>query len=105
MCVAMPRNDSAMGHYEKELRQELAQKDPSLSSAQSARLEKEIQKAVMKHHKILQQNAAARASSPYPAAAKTRSDTGTRDGQRPDPLEVFPREVQTFDLMLRKIIS
>jgi hypothetical protein len=57
--VAMPRNDSAMGHYEKELRQEFAQKYPSLSSAQTARLEKEIQEAVMKHHKILQRNAAA----------------------------------------------
>jgi hypothetical protein len=45
----MPRNDSAMGHYEKDLRQELAQKDPSLSSAQEAHLEKEIQEAVMKH--------------------------------------------------------
>ena len=38
--VAMPRNDSAMGHYEKELRRELAQE------------------AAMKHHKILQRDAA-----------------------------------------------
>jgi hypothetical protein len=31
--VAMPRNDFSMGHYEKELRQEFAQKYRSLSSA------------------------------------------------------------------------
>src|SRR5438132_14088810 len=43
--VAMPRNDSAMGHYEKELRQEPTQKDPSLASAQAAHLEKEVQQA------------------------------------------------------------
>jgi hypothetical protein len=55
--VAMPRNDSAIGHYEKELRQELAQKYPSLSSAQEAHLEKEIQEAAMKRHKILRRNA------------------------------------------------
>ena len=50
---------TAMGHSEKEPRQELAQKYPSLSSAQEAHLEKEIQKALMKHHKILQRDAAA----------------------------------------------
>ncbi len=56
--VVMPRNDSARGHHEKELRQELAQKDPSLSSAEEARPEKEIQETVMKHQKILQRTAA-----------------------------------------------
>jgi len=50
---------TAIGHYEKALRQELAQKYPSPSSAQPARLEKEIQEAAMKHHKILQRNAPA----------------------------------------------
>ena len=38
--VPMPRNGSPAGHDEKDLRQELAQKDPSLSSAQEAHLEK-----------------------------------------------------------------
>ena len=80
--VAMPRNDSSTGHDEKELAQELAQKDPSLSSAQEAPLEKEIQEAVMKHQKILQETPPDRAiSSPSPATAKTRSNTGTRDQQ------------------------
>ena len=49
---------TAMGHSEKEPRQELAQKYPSLSSAQEAHLEKEMQKAVIKHQKILRQDAA-----------------------------------------------
>jgi len=40
-----------MGHYEKALRQELAQKYPSPSSAQPARLEKEIQKDIGKYEK------------------------------------------------------
>ena len=57
--VEISKNDSAMGHYEKALRQELAQKYPSPSSAQAARLEKEIQEAAMKHHKILHPNAPA----------------------------------------------
>jgi hypothetical protein len=57
----MPRNDSKTGHDSdgtsrringKELRQELAQKDPSLSSAEQAHLEKEIQETVMKYEKI-----------------------------------------------------
>jgi hypothetical protein len=49
---------TAMGHYEKALRQEPVQKYPSPSSAQAARLEKEIQEAVMKHQKILQRDPA-----------------------------------------------
>ena len=56
--VAMPRNGSSTGHDEKELAQEFAQKDPSLSSAQEVHLEKEIQETVMKHEKILQRTAA-----------------------------------------------
>ena len=54
--VAMPRSDSAIGHYEKELREELAQKYPSLSSAQEAHLEKEIQKAIRQYEKTVQEN-------------------------------------------------
>jgi hypothetical protein len=42
---------TAMGHYEKALRQELAQKYPSSSSAQAVRLEKETQKVVPKYEK------------------------------------------------------
>jgi len=42
---------TAIGHYEKALRQELAQKYPSPSSAQPARLEKEIQKDIGKYEK------------------------------------------------------
>ena len=72
--VAMPRNDSAMGHYEKELRQELAQKYPSLSAAQAARLEKEIQEAVMKHQKILQRNAAAHEQHHPPPPPQPKND-------------------------------
>jgi hypothetical protein len=72
--VAMPRNDSAMGHYEKELRQELAQKYPSLSAAQAARLEKEIQEAVMKHQKILQRNAAAHEQHHPPPPLQPKND-------------------------------
>jgi len=40
-----------MGHYDKALRKEPAKKYPSPSSAQAARLEKEIQKAVPKYEK------------------------------------------------------
>jgi hypothetical protein len=57
--VTMPRKDSAMDQCEKGPRQEFTQKYPSLSSAEETHLEKEIQEAVMKHHKILQRNAAA----------------------------------------------
>ena len=45
-----------IGRYEKALRQELARKFPSPSAAQAARLEKEIQKAVRKYEKTLQEN-------------------------------------------------
>ena len=69
--VAMPRNDSAMGHYEKE---ELAQKDPSLSSAQEAHLEKEIQEAAMKHHKILPRNAPAHEQRHSPPPPQPKHD-------------------------------
>jgi hypothetical protein len=47
---------TAMGHYEKALRQELTQKYPSPSSAPPARLQKEIQKAIGKYEKTLQEN-------------------------------------------------
>jgi len=49
--VEISKNDSAMGHYEKALRQELAQKYPSPSSAQAVCLEKETQKVVPKYEK------------------------------------------------------
>jgi hypothetical protein len=62
--VVMP--DSARGHHDKELRQELAQKDPSLSSAEEAHLEKEIQETVIKHQKILQRHPAHEQHHPPP---------------------------------------
>jgi ATP-dependent exoDNAse (exonuclease V) alpha subunit len=49
--MEISRNDCATGHHDKALRQEPAQKYPSPSSAQAARLEKEIQKAVPKYEK------------------------------------------------------
>ena len=54
--VAMPRNGSSTGHDEKELPQEPAQKDPSLSSAQAAApLEKEIQEALRQYQKTVEE--------------------------------------------------
>jgi hypothetical protein len=53
--AAMPRNDSSTGHDEKDLRQELAQKDPSLSSVQEAPTEKEIQEAVRQYQKTVEE--------------------------------------------------
>jgi NAD(P)H-dependent flavin oxidoreductase YrpB (nitropropane dioxygenase family) len=72
--VAMPRNGSATGHCEKELRQEFTQKYPSPSSPEEARLEKEIQEEVMKHEKILQQNAAAPEQHHLPAPLQPKHD-------------------------------
>jgi len=70
----MPRNDYAMGRYEKELRQEFAQKDLSLSSAQPAHLDKEIQEAVMKQQKILQRNAAGHEQHHPPPPPQPKQD-------------------------------
>ena len=73
--VAMPRNDSKTGHDSdgtsrringKELRQELAQKDPSLSSAQAAPLEKEIQEAVRQYEKTVEEYIARQPFHPPP---------------------------------------
>jgi hypothetical protein len=44
-----------MGHDEKELPQEFAQESPSLSSAQEAPTEKEIQEAVRQCQKTVQE--------------------------------------------------
>ena len=65
---------TAMAHYEKELRQQLVQKYPSPSSAQAAWLEKEIQKAAMKHHKILQRNAPAHEQHHSPPPPQPKHD-------------------------------
>jgi hypothetical protein len=54
--VPMSKNDSSTSHDRKELAQEVAQKDPSLSSAQEAPLEKEIQKAIRQYEKTVQEN-------------------------------------------------
>jgi hypothetical protein len=64
--MAMPRNDSSMGHDEKELRQELAQESPSLSSAQEAPTEKEIQEAVRQYQKTVQEYIARQPYHPPP---------------------------------------
>jgi hypothetical protein len=53
--VAMPRNNPSTGHDEKELPQELAQEDPSLSSAPATPLEKEIQEAVRQYQKTVEE--------------------------------------------------
>jgi hypothetical protein len=53
--VPMPRNGSSTGHDGKELPQELAQESPSLSSAQEARTEKEIQEAVRQYQKTVRE--------------------------------------------------
>jgi hypothetical protein len=53
--AAMPRNDSSMGHDGKALPQEFAQESPSLSSAQEAPTEKEIQEAVRQCQKTVQE--------------------------------------------------
>ena len=65
---------TAMAHYEKELRQQLVQKYPSPSSAQAARLEKEIQEAAMKHHKILHPNAPAHEQHHSPPPPQPKHD-------------------------------
>ena len=49
--VPMPRNGSSTGHDGKEL----AQKDPSLSSAQEAPLEKQIQEAIRQYEKTVEE--------------------------------------------------
>jgi hypothetical protein len=54
--VEISKNDSAMGHYDKALRKEPAQKYPSPSSAQAARLQKEIQKSIPKYEKTPEPN-------------------------------------------------
>jgi hypothetical protein len=51
----MPRNGSSTGHDGKELAQELAQKDPSLSSTQEPPIEKEIQKDVRQCQKTVEE--------------------------------------------------
>jgi hypothetical protein len=69
-----------MGHCEKELRQEFAQKYPSLSSAQAARLEKEIQEDVMKQQKTLQRNAAAHEQHHPPPPPQPKHDRTQEQG-------------------------
>ena len=69
--VAMPRNDSSTGHDEKELPQELAQKDPSLSSAQEAPIEKEIQEAVRQYQKTVQEYITRQPYHPPPRHSQT----------------------------------
>jgi hypothetical protein len=77
---------SAMRHYEKELRQELAQKYPSFSSAQEAHLENEIQEASMKRQKILQRKAPAHEQHhpppPPPALGRERRRIGGPSSRR-----------------------
>ena len=65
--------DPETDRYEKALRQKLSQKYPSLSAVQAARLEKEIQKAVIKHQKIVQRDAAHEQHHP-PAPPKPKHD-------------------------------
>jgi hypothetical protein len=72
--VEISKNDSAMGHYDKALRKEPVQKYPSPSSAQAARLEKEIQEAAMKHHKILHSNAPAHEQHHSPPPPQPKHD-------------------------------
>jgi hypothetical protein len=78
--VAMPRNNPSTGHDEKELPQELAQEDPSLSSAPATPLEKEIQKAVRQYQKTVEEYIT---RPPYhpPPRPEPKHDTGTRDQQ------------------------
>jgi hypothetical protein len=79
--VAIPRNGSSTGHDGKELPQELAQKDPSLSSTQPP-LEKEIQETVIKHQKILQRHPANERHHPPPSPQPKHDPTKERGMSR-----------------------
>jgi hypothetical protein len=69
--VATPRNGSSTGHDDKELAQELAQKDPSFSSAQVAPTEKEIQEAVRQCQKPYSSTSSASHIIPLPVRSQT----------------------------------
>jgi len=78
--VAIPRNDSPTGHDGKELPQEPAQKDPSLSSAQAAPLEKEIQKAVRQYEKTVEEYIARQPYHPPPTPPQPNHDRTQEPG-------------------------
>jgi hypothetical protein len=76
--VATPRNGSSTGHDGKELAQELAQKDPSLSSAQEAPTEKEIQEAVRQRQKTVQEYITRQPYHPPPPPQPNHDQTQER---------------------------
>jgi hypothetical protein len=79
--VATPRNGSSTGHGGKELAQELAQKNPSFSSAQEAPTERKFKRPSGSVRNRTGVHHPPAISSPSPFRAKPRSDTKTRDQQ------------------------